>query len=336
MKFSVGDPVYIKSTGEEGRLIEFVNHEIALIRTGNQDFHVYLEELEHPYLRWFLNKSKGNSTVKFVDQIRPEKQVDRSNQLEPGLYLVFFPQFKPDAWDEEMTHLKVYFYNETSETYKIRYNSLVRQQAVFSLTFDLRTHTELYLHNISFEEAASNPVFQINVVQTNNHKLDWDGQIGLKAKRFFQFVHQIRHENKPSFHLLVIDKIAPREVKEVILPQHIRIGTQETKQDPSHFDFKNALKKTKYEVDLHIEKLVKDFHKLDTATILDIQMRECQNALELASATHQRSLVLIHGIGNGKLREKVHSLLNQTKYVKRYVYDFDSRYGYGATEVFFS
>lgn len=336
MKFSVGDPVYIKSTGEEGRLIDFVTPEIGLVRTGSQDFHVYLEDLEHPYLRWFMNKAKSDNPIKFGDQIRPEKQAIRQSQFEPGLYLVFFPQFKPDDWDEEMTHLKVYLYNETSESYWIRYSCLVRQQSIFSFSQELRTHTELYIHDISFEEAASNPIFQLNVVQMNDSKLDWDGQIALKAKRFFQFVHQIRHENKPSFHLPVIDKIVPREVKEVILPQQIRIGLQETKQDPSHFNFKDALKKYKYEVDLHIDKLVKDFHNLDTSTILEIQMKECQNALELASATHQRSLILIHGVGNGKLKEKVHALLNQTKYVKRYVYDFDSRYGYGATEVFFS
>ena len=88
-------------------------------------------------------------------------------------------------------------------------------------------------------------------------------------------------------------------------------------------------------MDLHIEKLVKDFRHLSPSLILEIQLKECRNAVDLAIATHQHALVLIHGVGNGKLKNEIHRMLKQTKNVKRYVYDFDSRYGYGATEVFF-
>jgi dsDNA-specific endonuclease/ATPase MutS2 len=69
--------------------------------------------------------------------------------------------------------------------------------------------------------------------------------------------------------------------------------------------------------------------------MLDIQLKESQNALELAFATHQKSIVFIHGIGKGSLKTEIHTRLNQTKWVYKYVNEYNNKYGYGATEVFF-
>ena len=74
---------------------------------------------------------------------------------------------------------------------------------------------------------------------------------------------------------------------------------------------------------------------MKASEILEIQLRACQKALDLAHATQQQALVLIHGVGKGSLRQEIHRLLDQTIWVKKYVHGYDNRYGYGATEVFF-
>jgi hypothetical protein len=40
-------------------------------------------------------------------------------------------------------------------------------------------------------------------------------------------------------------------------------------------------------------------------------------------------------VGSGKLRDEIHEILRLKKEVKSFVNQYDSRYGYGATEIFF-
>jgi len=46
-------------------------------------------------------------------------------------------------------------------------------------------------------------------------------------------------------------------------------------------------------------------------------------------------LIVIHGIGKGVLKNEISGILNQTNGIQRYVNEYDIRYGYGATKVFF-
>ncbi|MBK7763914.1 MAG: hypothetical protein IPI46_11215 [Bacteroidetes bacterium] len=56
MKFSIGDPVYIKSNNEEGEIDEFIGSDMASVKVNNKLYHAFLDDLEHPYLRWFMKK----------------------------------------------------------------------------------------------------------------------------------------------------------------------------------------------------------------------------------------------------------------------------------------
>ncbi|MBK7763913.1 MAG: Smr/MutS family protein [Bacteroidetes bacterium] len=106
-------------------------------------------------------------------------------------------------------------------------------------------------------------------------------------------------------------------------------------KNENHFDFSKAIKSATTEVDLHIEQLIQHHHHLSSSEIIGIQLKACQQALDLAIATHQPTLILIHGIGKGVLKLEIIKLLNQTKHIKSYVNEFDVKYGYGATKVFF-
>lgn len=52
-------------------------------------------------------------------------------------------------------------------------------------------------------------------------------------------------------------------------------------------------------------------------------------------AHHQASLIIIHGIGEGTLRNEIHDRLKLKKEVKSFVNQFHPLYGYGATEIYF-
>ncbi|MEO5984699.1 MAG: Smr/MutS family protein, partial [Ferruginibacter sp.] len=56
---------------------------------------------------------------------------------------------------------------------------------------------------------------------------------------------------------------------------------------------------------------------------------------ELAVLHRQSQLTVVHGIGEGKLREEIHEMLKGKKEVTSFINQFHPLFGYGATEIFF-
>ena len=88
-------------------------------------------------------------------------------------------------------------------------------------------------------------------------------------------------------------------------------------------------------VDLHIEKLTNSWKHLTNFEILTLQLNEYEKYYELAVAHRQQQLIIIHGVGEGKLRDEIHESLKLKAEVKSFVNQFHPLYGYGATEIYF-
>ena len=88
-------------------------------------------------------------------------------------------------------------------------------------------------------------------------------------------------------------------------------------------------------IDLHIEKLSDDWKHLSNYEILSLQVKIFEKYFDLAVGHHQHSLTVIHGVGEGRLRDEIHDLLRLKKEVKSFVNQYHPLYGYGATEIFF-
>lgn len=85
------------------------------------------------------------------------------------------------------------------------------------------------------------------------------------------------------------------------------------------------------EVDLHIEEIQPDTAGLSNTQIIDLQMTHFRHHLDRALLHHQRSIVFIHGIGNGRLRNLIREELKNLGL--QFTDAPFNRYGAGATEV---
>lgn len=86
------------------------------------------------------------------------------------------------------------------------------------------------------------------------------------------------------------------------------------------------------EVDLHLHELVEDETRLSDGEKLEFQLRYFERALESAIRNGKRKLIVIHGVGEGVLREEVRRMLQYYDGVQFHDADM-RRYGVGATEV---
>ncbi len=86
------------------------------------------------------------------------------------------------------------------------------------------------------------------------------------------------------------------------------------------------------EVDLHLHEIVENEGALSDGEKLEHQIRFFERALETAIRNGKRKLIVIHGVGEGVLREEVRKVLRFYDGVRFHDADM-RRYGAGATEV---
>src|ERR1043165_5489016 len=92
MKFSLGDRVLMKRTGEEGIVTAFLSKQLIEVEIGDIRFPVYADEIDHPYLMWFIDSRKPK-LVKTAREIPVEKESEKPQRLSRGIYLSFIPEF---------------------------------------------------------------------------------------------------------------------------------------------------------------------------------------------------------------------------------------------------
>ncbi|HQW06949.1 MAG: Smr/MutS family protein [Flavobacteriales bacterium] len=86
------------------------------------------------------------------------------------------------------------------------------------------------------------------------------------------------------------------------------------------------------EVDLHLHELVEDETRFSDGEKLRYQLAYFERSLEAAIRDGKRKLIVIHGIGEGVLREEVRKVLQYYENVRFHDANM-ARYGSGATEV---
>tara|TARA_B100000902_G_scaffold396682_1_gene458384 strand:- start:23249 stop:23767 length:519 start_codon:yes stop_codon:yes gene_type:complete len=71
----------------------------------------------------------------------------------------------------------------------------------------------------------------------------------------------------------------------------------------------NKSNSKKNKIDLHIENILDNFNNLKSEDIIYIQMNFCKKKLDLSISSKEEKIEIIHGIGQGFLKSKVHELL---------------------------
>lgn len=94
---------------------------------------------------------------------------------------------------------------------------------------------------------------------------------------------------------------------------------------------KHGLLPSLLEVDLHIEEIIENPGGLSNSEMMNIQLNHFRKNLDRAILSRSQSIVFIHGVGNGKLKQAIrHELQTLNINFRDASYE---KYGIGATEV---
>jgi hypothetical protein len=330
MKFSIGDRVLMKRTGEEGHVTAFINQQMLEVEVGGTIFPVHLEDIDHPYLKWFTDKT-AKKKKSLPEQLPVEKIADRKQRLAKGVYLSFMPVYKTEEMEEVVDLVKVYLLNELPQQIKYVYDVRFSHKSEFRHEGALHAFGNVYLHSISYPDMNDQPRFHWQLTDPGNVNMDTaEGILRIRPSRLFEHINELLASSQPTFSYLLIEDFAPRKKQG---PVEKFEPVPKTRVLP-HVTTK-TIEASKHEVDLHIEQLVDDRKGLSNADIVSIQLSTLRHYLQLAMVHRQERMVVIHGLGKGRLREEVHAILKQMPEVGRFKNEWSGKYGFGATEIWF-
>lgn len=333
MKFSIGDKIILKRTGEEGSVVGYINKEMLEVEVGGTNFPVYLEDIDHPYFKWFTEKNRNTKKASVPEQLPIEKKTEKTIRLARGIYLSFMPVFLKNDFEDVVDYLKVYLINETPVTIRYSYESSFFQQTDFKLEGTLHAFGNLYLHDISYEAMNDQPKFHWYLADANQSNLKTEeGVLRIKPSKLFERINELLLKNEATFSYLLIEDFIekPKEIK----PSKAAIVKNQVQSNSKNY-ISSLADIPRFEVDLHIEKIIPDFKGLSNTDIMNAQLHELRMVLDSVISKHQDRLIIIHGVGSGVLRDAVHQVLRETPEVDKFENQWMGRYGFGATEVFF-
>ncbi len=333
MKFSIGDIVLLKHTGAEGVVTGYISPDLLEISVEGTHFPVYADDLDHPYLKWFTEqKSIKKSNLYPPDPAHPIPSPAISPQVPTGFHLSFFPIYRFDELEDIAEKFKIYFINQTAHTLWLQYECASPFGCLFAHQTRIPPFAHFYLHDIWFDEMQDQPRFSwILTRESDKDKTSFKDTLRITRKKLFAYITRIQQQNDPMFHI----QLARDFPAQTFQPDEQQLPRSFEKAEKLRADHQAKRIKPVHEIDLHIERLVEQTQGLSNFDMLQLQLDAFALALDTAVAAGQQSMVVIHGVGKGRLKDEIHKILSTSYQVAYFQNEWSPRYGYGATTIFF-
>jgi len=337
MKYQLGDIVLILHSNEEGQIVDFINDKMVMVDVKGVKFPVYMDQIDFPYFRRFSEKKvvprKKEKT--YIDDLRKEKK-PAEPRIADGVWLTILPVMNTDEFgDPVVEELKLHLVNRTETPYKFIYKLHFFGKPDFELKNQVNPFEDFYLHDVDFADLNDSPSFEFefSLLQPDKNKADhYETSVKLKPKQLFAKIKELNETNKATFSQLLFERYPDRHIED-----KVELGTLATKGYKIYDAAKGRqhLEPARSVIDLHIEKLTDDWKRLSNYEIISLQLKTFEKYYQLALVHHQPSMIVIHGVGEGVLRDEIHDILRLKREVKSFVNQYHPNYGYGATEIFF-
>jgi Smr domain len=337
MKYQLGDIVLILHSNEEGQIVDIINDKMLMVDVKGVTFPVYMDQVDFPYFKRFSEKKMFpvKKEKQFIDDVRKEKP-SKEKRVADGVWLTFLPVMDTDEFgDDVVEELKIHLVNRTEIPYNFIYKLHYFGKPDFELKNTIQSFEDFYIHDVDFADLNDSPSFEFDFSLLQPDKKmagHFEASVKLKPKQLFAKIEELKKKNEATFSQLLFEKYPGKTIEDV--PDLGRLAQKGYKI----YDATKArqhLEPARSVVDLHIEKITDDWKRLSNYEIVNLQLKTFEKYYHLAIVHHQSSFIVIHGVGEGVLRDEIHDILRLKKEVKSFVNQYHPNFGYGATEIFF-
>ncbi len=349
MLYAIGTKVRLRFTGERGTITGILDGGMLQVRLDNDpDFEIptFEEDLQRDEAAEPM--SAGAKFIQGKPEKKPEAPPARRLQtqykiLKPkGLQLAFEPM---PARDGSVSRFKVWLLNDTPYEFLIEFDLYTHVRDVLSIDEKIAATTALELCDFLSDDLNESPeaFLRVQRITTAGPDTHIENTLKIKPKQFFNSLLTAPILNVLAYQYVMIDKFETEEKEEetdlkAYAKQQARKPVKPLQQANSKpykaFD-PEALANFDPEIDLHIQNLINGYARLDKGEILRIQLQHSQRFVEKAARLGAPRVFLIHGVGEGKLKDAIAEQLRNNPYVVKFKNEYHHKYGFGATEVIF-
>lgn len=350
MLFAIGTKVRIRFTGERGVITAQLDDGMLQVRLDNDP------DFEIPVFEDDLQRDTGAEPVlagaKFVKGKQVEEPAAPPRREIKGQYVILKPQgvmaaFEPmPGRDGSVSRYKAWLINDTSHEFLFDLSLYTEVETIISLEDKLPATTVLELGDLLYDDLSDAPGLDVQLrrITTSGVDAPLERTLRLRPKQFFNKLQTAPILNVLAYQFVLFTSFEPSAKQKDSgsdLREYTRQSVRKPRQEkrPNAVPFKpfdiEAFAHFEPEIDLHIENLINGYAKLDKGEILRIQLKHFHGFLEKAMRLGVPHVFIIHGVGEGKLRETIHQELRQHPQVHKFKNEYHHKYGYGATEVVF-
>jgi Smr domain len=344
MLFAIGTRVRLRFTGESGVVTARLEDSMLQVRLDNDpDFEI--PAFEEDLIRYDdLASSKPGAEFlppgKSVDKpAPPARRVLKSQYhiLKPrGLQLAFEPM---PGRDELVSKYKVWLINDTQHEFLMEFDLYSTTRDILRIDEKIPAAVALELGDFLSDDLNDAPeaFLRVQRITTAGPDTPLEHTLRIRAKQFFNSLLTAPILNVLAHQFIMIDSFEqPAQSAGEDLLEYARQNTKKPKNTPAGrskaFD-PEAFATFIPEIDLHIQNLINGHARLDKGEIVRIQLQHFHRFLDNAVRLGMPRVFVIHGVGEGKLRESIAAELAQHPHVVKFKNEYHHKYGYGATEV---
>lgn len=341
----IGTKVRFRYTGESGVVTALLDEGMLQVRLDDNP------DLEIPAFEEDLISDSGvkpgSEKPKSVPNNKPEPPPRRTLKagyhiLKPkGLQIVFEPM---PGRDGIVTRYNAWLVNDTPQEFLFELDIYSTNRDIIYAEEKIEAATALELGFLLFDDLNEAPEILINArrITTEGTDTPLQNTIKIRAKQFFNNLQAVPILNVTAHRYLLFDAAPSAKTTEPenlidYTRQNLRPGkiTGSAKAMPVKVSNVEEFASFIPEIDLHVENLISGYARLGKGEIIRIQLLHFQRFMDKAVRLGVPRIFVIHGVGEGKLREAIADRLREHPEVSKFRNEFHHKYGYGATEVIF-
>lgn len=351
MLFAIGTKVRFRYTGEKGIVTAVLDEDMLQVRLlSDPDLEIpaFVEDLQRD-----SDLEPSSPGAKFIQTASQKKPEPPARRVVKGQYVVLKPKgvqlaFEPmPGRDGTVTRYKAWLLNDTPHEFLLEFDLFTAEKDVLSIDDKLPAGVALELGDMLYDHLNEQPEAWLSLRRITTEGLDQalEKSLKIKPKQFFNNLHTVPILTVQAYQFLMFDQFEPAPKEKNTpgsdLKDYTRQALRNRRTPPdagqqrsyrSAFDV-SGFAEFQPEIDLHADVLLPNQSIKDKGEILRLQMQHCQRFLEKAVLLGVPRVFLIHGVGEGKLRESIAKLLRNHPHVVKFKNEYHHKYGYGATEV---
>ncbi len=347
MLFAYGTKVMFNNSNDRGTVMGWLDHEMVRVKLDGSGMEIpaFAKDL----IRLEATDGKGSKVkAKIVPGKRktiptpPPRPAIESQYLvikSLGLQLAFAPVATTDGDIEKYT---IYLINDTNRNLLYNVELRIDDEHIFKKDGTINAVEAIELEELMKDELNDSPVFHVAawMLTTAGPGQKMRKSIRIKPQQFFKKIRTAPLLNIPVHHYRIFESLdyekeEPEEDLQSYTRRNSRPVTRKDTDKYHRYDNFNLKEAAEFvpEIDLHINNLLNYPQKLNKSKILKIQLEHFDKFMADAIRLDIPKVFVIHGIGEGKLKDHVASRLLQLPEVKTFKNEFHPKYGFGATEV---